>query len=148
MEELFEKAISEFKRVDHLLYVSLKYTRTNDVMISLIERVIATLDNCIEMLYEYKEIKEMPLAPVPRANNIKIEYSDDKIIQQVLDLYITIRKIGRSEKSTTGEFRRTLRTEVTLPDGEILILDIDTMQEYYNLVKDFLTHIREMTKND
>ena len=43
MKESFDEAIQELKRVDHLFWVSLKYTRTVDVIKHVIERLI----NCI-----------------------------------------------------------------------------------------------------
>jgi len=143
MEQLFKEAASEFKRVDHLFYVSLKYTRTGDVLISIVNRLIACLDKCIEILYKKKGIEDLPDAPIPRVNKIREEYLDDKKILKILDLYILLRKVGRSEKSTTGEFRRTLRTEVTLPDGELLVLDIYTMLEYYKIVDDFMDNLKD-----
>ena len=40
MKEALDNAKEELKRVDHLFYVSLKYTRTADMMRHLIERLI------------------------------------------------------------------------------------------------------------
>ena len=40
MIESLEDAKEELKRVDHLIYVSLKYTRTVDVLRNVIERLV------------------------------------------------------------------------------------------------------------
>ena len=47
MNEEFEQAKGELRRADHLMYVSLKYTRTVDVIKSLIMRMLNTYDNLI-----------------------------------------------------------------------------------------------------
>ena len=60
------QAREELKRVDHLIFVSLKYTRTVDVLKSVLTRLI----NCFECIiigvlndaYEQKKIKAVPPA--------------------------------------------------------------------------------------
>ena len=42
-KESIDKAKEELKRVDHLFFVSLKYTKTVDVIKSLIDRLINAL---------------------------------------------------------------------------------------------------------
>ena len=42
MNEQLENTIEELKRVDHLFYVSLKYTRTVDMIKHVLERIIST----------------------------------------------------------------------------------------------------------
>ena len=44
MREKLEEAFEELKRVDHLIYVSLKYTRTTDVLKNVIDRMITTAE--------------------------------------------------------------------------------------------------------
>ena len=53
MPSLIEPAREEMKRADHLLYVSLKYTRTVDVIKSLIERLFSTIDAITDALLDY-----------------------------------------------------------------------------------------------
>ena len=40
MIESLENAKEELKRIDHLIYVTLKYTRTVDVLLSVVERMV------------------------------------------------------------------------------------------------------------
>ncbi|MCK5025547.1 MAG: hypothetical protein KAS15_03080 [Nanoarchaeota archaeon] len=149
MEELFEEAASEFKRADHLFYVSLKYSRTGDVLMSLIDRLIACIDKSMDVLFKLKEIKEIPPAPLPRANLIKQNFAEDKLIMKTMDLFFIMRKMIRSEKEASNEFRRTLKVTIQMPDeDEPFILDIDTAEIYYDLVKTYLQHIREMISDD
>ena len=149
MEELFEEAASEFKRADHLFYVSLKYSRTGDVLMSLIDRLIACIDKSMDVLFKLKEIKEIPPAPLPRANLIKQNFAEDNLIMKTMDLFFIMRKMIRSEKEASNEFRRTLKVTIQMPDeDEPFILDIDTAQIYFDLVKKYLQHIREMISDD
>jgi hypothetical protein len=44
MIEALDESKEELKRVDHLIYVSLKYTRTVDVLRNVVARLLAALD--------------------------------------------------------------------------------------------------------
>ena len=80
---------------------------------------------------------------------IKKEFAEDKIIIKAMDLFIRMRKLRRFERSVTGEFRRTLKVSIDVPDeDEPAIVDIDTGQIYYDIVKDYLEHIKEMISDD
>ena len=148
-EELFKEAVSEFTRAEHLFYVSLKYTRTGDVIMSLLDRLIACIEQSMNVLFKLKEIKDIPSAPIPKANMIKQEFAEDELIVKAMDLFIRMRKLRRFERSVTGEFRRTLKVSINMPDeDEPAIVDIDTGQIYYDLVKEYLEHIKEMISDD
>ena len=47
-----EEARNEIKRAEHLMFVSLKYTRTVDVIRSLLERLVSALEACINSALE------------------------------------------------------------------------------------------------
>ena len=148
-EELFKEAVSEFTRAEHLFYVSLKYTRTGDVIMSLLDRLIACIEQSMNVLFKIKEIKDIPPAPIPKANMIKQEFAEDPLILKTMDLFIRMRMLRRFERSVTGEFRRTLKVSINMPDeDEPAIVDIDTGQIYYDIVKDYLEHIKEMISDD
>src|SRR3989344_7113626 len=66
-EELMERIESpeeELKRADHLVFVSLKYTRTCDIMMNAIKRLInaydMVIDEYLDSLKEKKKLKEIP----------------------------------------------------------------------------------------
>jgi len=80
MKEELEKAWEEIKRVDHLIYVSLKYTRTVDVIKSVVERLIASIDHALESLLLYakekKMIKDIPKLPYQKADLVKKTFTE------------------------------------------------------------------------
>ncbi|MEM3690615.1 MAG: hypothetical protein QXZ40_02715, partial [Candidatus Micrarchaeia archaeon] len=52
MNEALGEAFEEMKRADHLIYVSLKYTRTVDVIRSIVERLATAYEKAITALLE------------------------------------------------------------------------------------------------
>lgn len=59
MKESLDLAVQELKRVEHLFWVSLKYTRTVDVIKSVIERLINCIGFGIEALLKYAKEKKL-----------------------------------------------------------------------------------------
>ena len=141
IKEKIELAKEELKRVDHLFYVSLKYTRTVDVIKSVIERLITALDFSIDALLLYmqkkKKIKEIPSNPMAKCDLIKKLFSENKEFVNEIDFYIMLRKINRAEYSKEREFRRHV-TMVVVVDEDVLNIDIDTIQEYHERTNTFV----------
>lgn len=146
MKESLDEAEDELKRVDHLLFVSLKYTRTVDVILNTINRMIQAYDRLIETLLRIAEhdgdIDEVPEAPRRRIEVVKDLYEEDEQVQDNVDLYDLLRKIKRSKHEREREYRRhvTLRTYI---DGREEIVNIDICEEYYNFLTDFYEYVEE-----
>ena len=69
MEDIIQEKIS----ADHLLYVSLKYTKTCDVIINLILRwrkmIETSIDAILEKAKKKKKISTIPLNPTKKNRN-------------------------------------------------------------------------------
>lgn len=145
MIESYKQAIEEYKRVDHLYHVSLKYTRTVDVVRSVVERLISTFEYSIDALLkcmkEEKEIEEIPTNPVGKGMIAKEKCNDEEMCSY-LDMYLKLRKIIRAEYTKREEYRRHV-TMVTNLDGETIDVDIDLLKEHYEETGRFLAHIKK-----
>jgi len=145
---LIENAREELKRTDHLIFVSLKYTRTVDVLKNIIERMInaiefgleALLDHCLEE----KKIKEMPSSHKEKISETQKLYEDDEKIIEFMNLYITLRKIRRAKYQKREEFRRHVTMIATLDDGKILDVDMDQIGEFNKQTIEFINYIDEI----
>ena len=145
MIESYKHAIEEYKRVDHLYHVSLKYTRTVDVIRSVVERLISTFEYAIDSILncakEEGEIEEIPANPVGKCMIAK-EKCDNEEIQGYLNMYLKLRKIIRADYTKREEFRRHV-TMVTNLEGNIIDVDIDLLKEHYEETGRFLSYIKE-----
>ena len=148
MEESLEDAKDELKRVDHLVFVSLKYTRTVDVIRNTVERMISAFEAGVEALLKYarekKKIKEIPAMPGLKCELLQKVFSGNKELADYLDFYLLLRKIIRSRYAKREEYRRHVTMISTLDDGETKEVDIDRLREYYEKGKDFLKFIENM----
>ena len=146
MQEPLFYASQELKRAEHLLYVSLKYTRTADVMKSFISRLIACFDFIIEGLLHKKEengeIFEVPVTPYGKVKEIKKLYVDSKEMCLYMDFYLLLRKMTRAEFIADKEFRRHLNMVMEI-DGKDIMLTIDILTDYYHRTFEYLRFIKK-----
>ena len=149
MEEALDNARDELKRVDHLFYVSLKYTRTADMMRHMIERLINTfsfgIDSLLKHAKESKKIAEIPENPVMRCKAMTQIFPEEDMIRY-MNLYITLRKILRSDYSKREEFRRHVTMTSVLDDGKVIEVSIDTLKEDYETAKKFVKFVEGIVR--
>lgn len=150
MKESIEKAKEELKRADHLIYVSLKYTRTCDIFKSILERLINSvdfmLDSLLKKLEDEKKILSIPSQPVAKGNAVKEHYKDEKIAEMA-DLFVRMRQINRAPFERSREFRRHVTMTVNL-GNEKFEVNIDNITEYYKNVRGYFEYVEKKIKGE
>ncbi len=143
---LIHEAREELKRADHLLYVSLKYTRTVDVIKSLIERLLNGLTIAIDCLLqrakEKKRIKEIPQNLGLKCDLAKKKYNDEKI-SDMIGFAMMLRKISKADYKRSNEFRRHV-TMTAITDSGIVNITLDVIKEYYERTVDYIDYVDNM----
>src|SRR3989344_483947 len=108
--------IKEKSSADHLLYVSLKYTKTCDVIINLLLRWKIMIEKAMDKLIEKakNQKKWKPVSDAPRAKLIQLYevYKNESIIIETLKLYEMFRDIEKLEKVRENEFRKGVNLRV------------------------------------
>ncbi|MBI2138920.1 hypothetical protein HYU13_04980 [Candidatus Woesearchaeota archaeon] len=146
MEESFESALDEVKRAEHLYYVSLKYTRTVDVIKSTLERLSNALEFMFITLLLYakkkKKVKEIPESPILKVKELeKGNWFPEMDVNSHIQLYYLMRKVLRSPFGRLEEYRRHVTMVAKTDEGEKRI-DIDVCGEYYQKVFEFLKLVK------
>ena len=155
INELLEEAKSELKRADHLVFVSLKYTRTVDVIRSVVERLINAFEfGCHILLEDAKKgglIKSYPASTGVRIELLMNLLSYEQEIISYLNLFVLLRKIIKADFSRMEEYRRHVRMIVTIDTGETLEVNIDNVKENFERTTKFLEIVKSRInsrKND
>ena len=147
MKKLLYDAKEEIKRADHLIYVSLKYTRTVDMFRHILKRIINSLDFTIDALLKYakkkKKIKEMPTSPVMKGNIVKEIFSDHEKIIEMVNFYLFLRKVIRAKYTKAREYRRHVTMAVVIEEGPVEI-NIDIIHEYFDKIKEYIAYTEEL----
>jgi len=144
-EHLFE-AREELKRLEHIIYVSLKYTRTVDVIINALNRLINVYDLIIEGFFIKAQQEEpkvvLPKSPALRATRLAERFPEDKDLQKYLAFYAFLKTVLKSPHQKREEFRRhvTLVVELDKCTAEI---DIDNLTSCEKFVHRFYRYALE-----
>ena len=141
MEDIIKEKIS----ADHLLYVSLKYTKTCDVIINLLSRWKNMIDKCMDRLVEKakKDKKWKPIPDAPRAKLVQLKkiYKNSKEISDALQLYEIFRDIDTLEKVRESEFRKGVNLRVFYRD-QIININLVQLKEYADILERFISSIK------
>jgi hypothetical protein len=141
-----EKIIQEKISADHLLYVSLKYTKTCDVIKNLLIRWGQMIETSINATLEHaknnKKIKEVPQNPVGKIEEIKKLFKNDKDFLKVIDLYVMIRKIDTLRTERIGEFRKNVNLRIFYQGKEINV-NLEQLKIYAELLESFIKTISQ-----
>ncbi|MFH1181642.1 MAG: hypothetical protein V1702_01670 [Candidatus Woesearchaeota archaeon] len=144
------EAKDELKRADHLLYVSLKYTRTVDVIRSIIERLINALEFTISDLLTYakekKMISEKPANTGLMCDVLKKTFKDEEI-HEMVNFFLMLRRISRAEYKKGSEYRRHVSMSVIL-DEIIINISIDKIKEYYDAAVGFVEYAKKTIQGE
>ena len=152
MEEALEKAVHELKRVEHLFWVSLKYTRTVDVIKNTIERLINCIGFGLEALLLYAKEKNL-IVSVPansglRCALLKRIFHDDVELIDYTNFYLRLRKLSKAEYTKREEFRRHVTMIATIEKGDIVEVCIDSLKEDYEKTKTFVSFVKKIIREE
>jgi hypothetical protein len=141
MEKIMQEKIS----ADHLLYVSMKYTKTCDVIQNLILRWRKMIETAIDSILKHakkkKKIKTIPSNPVKKIEAVKKLFKKDKEFLETIEMYEMFRKIEELRKERIGEFRKNVCLKVMYKGQEINI-NLEKLKEYANNLENFIKTTR------
>lgn len=142
-----DKIIQEKISADHLLYVSLKYTKTGDVILNLLKRWTSMIDEAILSLLERakkdKKISAIPLAPKMKVIDVRKVYSKSPEIISAIDLYEFFKRIPTLEYLKENEFRKNITLRVKNND-QWLDINLDKLKEYSLILEKFISKIKQV----
>jgi hypothetical protein len=143
--QYFVDAKKEMVRVDHLIFVSLKYSRTVDVIKSVIKRLISTYEVAMKALletaFEGDKLKQVMHGPKTMRDAVVDTYPET---QDFMDFYKFLRDLDKAKVAAKlNEFRRHV-TLVTKVDGEEQYVKIETVEEYYEKTKKFIDMVDKL----
>jgi pyoverdine/dityrosine biosynthesis protein Dit1 len=141
MDNIIKEKIS----ADHLLYVSLKYTKTCDVILNLLLRwkkmIEMGLDNLIEESKKKKKWKPIPDAPRAKIVQLKRIYHKFPEIAETLELYEFFRDVENLDKVRENEFRKGVNLRV-IYKGDTVNVNLDKLAEYSEKLEKFISHLK------
>lgn len=142
MEDIIQEKIS----ADHLLYVSLKYTKTCDVIMNLILRWARMIDTSIERILEVakkkKKISTISTNPLGKIEQVQKLLKKDSNFLEVIELYKMFRKIRDLKTERIGEFRKNVTLTIFYQGKEIPV-NLEKLKEYAEKLEKFISTTKQ-----
>jgi len=142
---MIEEIIKEKTSADHLMYVSLKYTKTCDVILNLLARwkslIELSFDSILANRVEAGKIPAMPTNPKQRIEFIRKYFKKDAVIQDVIPLYVFFKRVPDLKKTREGEFRKNVNLKV-FEATKVTEINMDKLGEYYEIVEKFILEVK------
>ena len=147
MIETLNDAYTEIKRADHIVYVSLKYTRTADVIKNVVERLIDAnslmIASLVKKLVADCKVVDSEYSLSEKIKLLKDNFPEDKLILDMMEFNNYLRKLSRAEFTGENEYRTHVMMKAIV-DGVLQEIDIEKITEYYDKVKSYFFHIRDI----
>jgi len=147
-EEAVSDAKEELKRADHSIYVTLKYTKTADVIKNIIKRLIVAFDFAMEDLIQFW-VEKKRLKNVPSSKRAKAELLVKKIpkVKENVQIYLVMRKIDVAPFTKKEEYRKhvTLIAKVSLK--ETREVNIDVLRNFFVKTGEFVEFVEAVKAN-
>jgi hypothetical protein len=144
---MIEEIIKEKTSADHLLYVSLKYTKTCDVILNLLARWKSLIELSFDVLLEQKveedKIPHTPESPKQRVEFMKKYFKKYEEIQAVIPLYIFFKRVPGLDKTREGEFRKNVNLKIIEPTKTTEI-NMEKLGEYAEIVEKFISEVKKI----
>jgi len=141
-----EAILKEKTSADHLLYVSLKYTKTCDVMLNLLERWQSLIELSINALLDKakkkKIIKIIPVAPKMKVDALKKALKKYEEVIKGIELYDFFKRVPILEKKKEHDFRKNVCLKI-MDQGQETKIDLEKLGEYAETIERFIKFVRE-----
>ena len=143
---MIEEIIKEKTSADHLLYVSLKYTKTCDVILNLLARwkslIELSFDALIEEGVKNKKIPRKSSNPKEKVEFMKTYFKKNESIQSIVPMYIFFKRIPELNKTREGEFRKNVNLKIIEPN-KTTDINMERLGEYSSAVDKFITEVKK-----
>lgn len=133
-------ATEEMKRVDHLIFVTLKYTRTVDVIRNVLQRLVSTMDfQIVDLLEHYRKkgkLDSVPSVAMLRCRRMEGLFPRDAEIKDMIDFYLRLKKLVTSEYRKKEEYRKNVA--MITKEEEVTI---DKLRDYAEDTKKYINYL-------
>lgn len=143
MIESLEEAKNEIRRADHMIFISLKYARTCDVIMNIIHKLISVFDygilSLLKKLEKTKKIKKIPESPLERADFVEKYFKESR---KYLKFYRLFKKIIKCEYTAREEFRKHIT--LIVKDKKPIEITTIVLGNYFEVTKEFIRFVERI----
>jgi len=145
INELAESALEELKRADHSIYVSLKYTRTVDIIKNTIKRLLSAFDISIIQGLEYaKEKRKLPNIPSSSRTRAELISKLFPNTKKSIEFYFKLKNIDRADYTKKEEYRKNVAFIANIGNKKAEV-GTEELREFFDFTACFSRGITDIT---
>jgi len=136
-------AMDELKRVDHLIFVTLKYTRTVDIIRNVLQRLVSAMDcQVIDVIEPFRlkyKLTTILTVQLIRCRKLEELFPKNKEVLDIIDFYYRLRKIIQSDYKKKEEYRKNVALVTEKEE-----IDIEKLKGYAEKTKKYIYYLKEL----
>ena len=141
-----EDAKDELKRADHLVFISLKYTRTCDIIRNTIERIINAYEFIIlASLESAKNSNRIDSIPKSKLERVELIQKLKRNIKEDIKTYLLLIDIFNSKFERREEYRKNVTLIAKFKKDDIEI-NVPSLMDHFEKIKEFYTTMEAWIK--
>lgn len=142
--ELLRDLKRELNSIEHMLFVSSKFTKTTEMLKKIMEQIITGYEQFFAVSFKVLVPEE---AQVVQNVQHKIQLLNEALMQRgiAVDLsdYFLLKRLLLSEFDCIGEYRKNL-SMVSFIDGEEYIINMQKLHDFYSSLKEACTGLYQV----
>lgn len=131
--------------IEHMIYVSCKFTRTTEMLRKVMETIVVGYEQFFSVAY-HMLVKEEGLDQFSTIHH-KIQILNETLLNRGINVdlseYFLLKKLLMSEFECIGEYRKNL-CMVSYVDGEEFIINMNKLLDFYNSLKNACASLNTM----
>lgn len=146
MEEAIENLIHlkrHLNSIEHMIYVSCKFTRTTEMLRKVMETIVTGYENFFAIAFEiFVGDSQLDGFSVQHRIQLLSDELANKGIHIDLSDYFLLKRLLISEFDSIGEYRKNL-CMVSYIDGEEYVINMTKLLDFYSTLKDACNSLQE-----
>lgn len=146
MEEIIQEKIS----ADHLLYVSLKYTKTCDVIMNLLLRWRKMIETCNAQILKKSlndgKISSIPENAIGKIKTSKEIFKENENFLKTMDFFMMLRKLEELKTERIGEFRKNVSLQIQFR-GDTVEVNLEQLKIYAEMLEKYINDTKTFLLN-
>ena len=137
MEEVYDKVRilqRDLNTLEHMIYVSCKFTRTTEMLRKVMEQMVSTYENFFGIAYQVLLNEQSLSEDVSDKIHILTQILVERGVVTDLSEYFLLKRLLMSEFECMGEYRRNLSL-VAFIDGEEYLINVPKLLDFYENIK-------------
>ena len=132
----------DLNTLEHMIYVSCKFTRTTEMLYKVMEQMVSTYENFFGIAYQVLLREHSGFSDATNKIQMLTRVLVERGVVADLSEYYLLKKLLISDFETMGEYRRNLSI-IAFIDGEEYVINIPKLLDFYENLKRAITSLTQ-----